>query len=260
MSSLVKVVSICIATFLCAAFALGTEVQINASEYNIYKGDLDGDGDSDFYFSQKPFFIILHGDIATPLLISGSKNYAVYDDAGTYLDPVSFSISSELLASRIATGLFEFAIWDVDIFMGLDGNSVSVPNSNSNSNNIATTTYTYDALGRLTFVSDVNGNRDYDYDKAGNRVEVTLGTSSDEISWPVLPAPVIQSCSTVAAGAYRGRWNSVPGAVAYMYRTQAGPETLVVGLESSVYTSSCKWVRACSSTNPLSCNGIKANF
>ena len=36
--------------------------------------------------------------------------------------------------------------------------------------------YTYDALGRLTYVKDnINGNRDYDYDAAGNRTEITKG-------------------------------------------------------------------------------------
>lgn len=48
-----------------------------------------------------------------------------------------------------------------------------------------TITYAYDALGRLTFVSDpVNGNRDYDYDKAGNRLNVATGTASDSASEP----------------------------------------------------------------------------
>ena len=41
--------------------------------------------------------------------------------------------------------------------------------------------YTYDALGRLTFVEDsINGNRDYDYDDAGNRTQVLVGVSDDE--------------------------------------------------------------------------------
>jgi YD repeat-containing protein len=40
--------------------------------------------------------------------------------------------------------------------------------------------YKYDSLGRVTFVEDaVNGNRDYDYDKNGNRTSVVIGTTSD---------------------------------------------------------------------------------
>ena len=45
--------------------------------------------------------------------------------------------------------------------------------------------YTYDALGRLTFVSDPsNGNRDFDYDKAGNRLLVSVGTANDAAAEP----------------------------------------------------------------------------
>lgn len=40
------------------------------------------------------------------------------------------------------------------------------------------TNYTYDELGRLVRVSDTrNGNRDYAYDPAGNRRQVTVGAS-----------------------------------------------------------------------------------
>jgi hypothetical protein len=46
-----------------------------------------------------------------------------------------------------------------------------------------TVSYTYDELGRLTFVNDTV-NRDYDYDNAGNRVSVEVGTSVDFLSPP----------------------------------------------------------------------------
>ncbi len=45
--------------------------------------------------------------------------------------------------------------------------------------------YTYDALGRLTYVTDpANGDVNYDYDKAGNRtlVEIPTGSSSGSSS------------------------------------------------------------------------------
>lgn len=62
--------------------------------------------------------------------------------------------------------------------------SSSRASSNSSSSIAAiqskTTRYTYDALGRLTFVEDPqNGNRDYDYDAAGNRTNVVTGVNSD---------------------------------------------------------------------------------
>jgi YD repeat-containing protein len=46
------------------------------------------------------------------------------------------------------------------------------------------TKYTYDALGRVTFVEDSNGNRDYDYDAAGNRLNVAISTANDQTSEP----------------------------------------------------------------------------
>lgn len=42
--------------------------------------------------------------------------------------------------------------------------------------------FSYDVLGRLTFVhDDVNGNRDYDYDSAGNRCSVSIGAANNDI-------------------------------------------------------------------------------
>jgi YD repeat-containing protein len=53
-----------------------------------------------------------------------------------------------------------------------------------------TITYTYDALGRVTFVTDpTNGNRDFDYDKVGNRLNVATGTANDAASEPAPPPP-----------------------------------------------------------------------
>jgi YD repeat-containing protein len=53
-----------------------------------------------------------------------------------------------------------------------------------------TTTYRYDALGRLTYVEDpVNGNRDYDYDPAGNRRVVASSTPTDASIEPGAPGP-----------------------------------------------------------------------
>ena len=53
-----------------------------------------------------------------------------------------------------------------------------------------TTRYTYDVHGRLTFVEDSqNGNRDYDYDHAGNRSSVAVGTPNDAANESLPPVP-----------------------------------------------------------------------
>ncbi len=170
MSSLLKIVGLIVSTFLCAEFAVGAEVQINANDYNIYIGDLDEDGDNDFYFSQKPLFIILHGDIATPLLIARNKNYAVYNNDGVYSNASSFSISDDLISSRLASGFFLFAAWNLDIFIGSNGNSVLIPNPTSAPT--TTTSFTYDDLGRVKTVTHPNAVKNtYTYDSADNRTK-----------------------------------------------------------------------------------------
>lgn len=68
--------------------------------------------------------------------------------------------------------------------------SMSISTSSSRSSSSAnssvaivqskTTRYIYDTLGRLTFVEDPqNGNRDYDYDAAGNRINMNIGANAD---------------------------------------------------------------------------------
>lgn len=171
MSSLVRIVSLIAGAFLSAAFAVGAEVQINSSDYNIYIGDLDEDGDNDFYFSQKPLFIILHGDIATPLLIARNQNYAVYNNDGVYSSASSFSISDNVISSRLASGFFLFAVWNLDFFIGSNGNSVVIPNPISAPT--ATTSFAYDDLGRLKTVTNLS-TTSYEYDSADNRTKKTV--------------------------------------------------------------------------------------
>jgi YD repeat-containing protein len=87
-----------------------------------------------------------------------------------------------------------------------------------------TTTYTYDALGRLTFVEDSqNGNRDYDYDKAGNRLLVSTSIVNDAAAEPDLPAPTGLSYNTHWGNGYDVRWTPVTGAT--YYRLTFGSQT-----------------------------------
>jgi YD repeat-containing protein len=89
-----------------------------------------------------------------------------------------------------------------------------------------TTGYTYDALGRLTYVADsANGNRDYDYDKAGNRVNVAINTASDgasEAAAFTFPAPIVQTPSLIANCAWRASWSAVPNATQYYVTDTSG--------------------------------------
>jgi YD repeat-containing protein len=124
-----------------------------------------------------------------------------------------------------------------------------------------TTTYAYDALGRLTFVTDTqNGNRDYDYDKTGNRLLVAVGESTDQAMEPGAPnSPTgllktyIQNC------VWRANWTAVPGAVNYKVLDTVGNEQTVTTNQAYVNCpfnnqngNKPKWVRACSSTGACS--------
>lgn len=86
--------------------------------------------------------------------------------------------------------------------------------------------YNYDALGRLDMVEDkVNGNRDYDYDKAGNRVLVATNTINDadnEAYTGRLPAPTGTKTSQFADCVWKASWDPVPGAVKYKVKDTHG--------------------------------------
>ena len=83
--------------------------------------------------------------------------------------------------------------------------------------------YTYDVLGRVTFVNDsVNGNRDYDYDAAGNRKRVDVGNSLDSDNKPVPPPKPINLFvfpGPLVGGTYESNWDPVTGASYYLLTT-----------------------------------------
>jgi hypothetical protein len=131
-----------------------------------------------------------------------------------------------------------------------------------------TTKYKYDALGRLTYVEDgVNGNRDYDYDKAGNRRNVAVGTANDGASEPgplppppPPPPPTVPAAPTglgmthVADCAWSGYWSASGGATSYIVRDTNGTEQTVPGTSATVscpigdpQSNKPRWVKACSS-------------
>jgi YD repeat-containing protein len=136
-----------------------------------------------------------------------------------------------------------------------------------------TLTYTYDALGRLTYVNDpTNGNRDYDYDKAGNRLLVSVGTASDAAAEPPPPggggvpmapsnltATYLNNCNWLAT------WSAPGGQTYFEFKETATASRIVSG--SAVSTGvTCTlndpnsnkpaWIKAC---NANGCSS-QANF
>jgi YD repeat-containing protein len=111
-----------------------------------------------------------------------------------------------------------------------------------------TTEYEYDALGRLTFVKDSqNGNRDYDYDSAGNRLNVAVGTANDAASEPassnysgpappVVPPPAQPTNLTknyIADCAWRTSWTLSSGATSYNLRSTSGQNSAIYPANAS---------------------------
>ena len=109
--------------------------------------------------------------------------------------------------------------------------------------------YSYDALGRLTFVDNpLNGNRDYDYDKAGNRLKVSQGTANDAAAEPsgtppaqpsasvpaqpgstTIPAPPTGLFSTQNSPcSWSASWSGSLGTINYKFRDASGLHTLTV--------------------------------
>jgi YD repeat-containing protein len=105
-----------------------------------------------------------------------------------------------------------------------------------------TTKYTYDVLGRLTYVEDSqNGNRDYDYDPAGNRTSVAIGTANDAANEYVPPPPPAKPVGLrknyVADCAWRSTWTLTAGATYYSFKNTTGQSTNIYPRDSTGSTS-----------------------
>lgn len=119
--------------------------------------------------------------------------------------------------------------------------------------------FDYDVLGRLTFVKDnVNGNRDYDYDKAGNRTQMTVGASSDgtdpgqnTVTAPAAPAN-LRNYTNHYPGVYTADWDVTENADYYILRLRSSLGSQDQQLTTNTHTYSegasgleAERVRAC---------------
>lgn len=146
-------------------------VSLNANNYDIYIGDIDNNGYTDFYFKAKPLFVLLHGDIATPLLIPKlGMDLMSLRTGNVYATPVSSTLTSLDVENRIQSNLLKLAQLNND-YIVLSTTSMVIQSAGQPTVN----SFTYDALGRLINVTDtINGDRKYGYDAAGNRTQVSL--------------------------------------------------------------------------------------
>lgn len=194
------------------------------------------------------------------------------DGAITGRDFVGYSFTNRVTASSTAATSSSRSSSSLAATSSRSSSSTISSSRSSSSSVVAiqskTTRYTYDALGRLTFVEDSqNGNRDYDYDAAGNRLQVSTNTTNDATAEPggsLLPAPTNLYKSLIYSCAWKVTWNSVTGAAKYVVVDTNGasqwvtiPEAVIacpVGNSSGNMPQS---VQACNASNVC---GPKANF
>ncbi len=116
--------------------------------------------------------------------------------------------------------------------------------------------YTYDELGRVTYVEDsVNGDHDYDYDNAGNRTVMAVGVSSDsevEGADPqALTAPKnldLNGPLSPFGGGYNFSWASVENATHYQVRLSDGTQFTTTNTFGSSAGPAASWVAAVNSS------------
>ncbi len=120
---------------------------------------------------------------------------ATYTDAAiTGRDFVGYSFTNRVASSSVAAVSSSRSSSSIGVISSSRSSSSISSSRSSSSSSVAiqskTIRYNYDALGRLTFVEDSqNGNRDYDYDKAGNRLLVSTKVASDNTAEPHVSLP-----------------------------------------------------------------------
>ncbi len=75
--------------------------EITPYNYDVYRGDLNGDGKSDYYFDGKKQIILLHGDIAIPVTILPPSSFIVMKDGNSYLSPELLKLTANQISAKI---------------------------------------------------------------------------------------------------------------------------------------------------------------
>ena len=168
-------------------------IDFRGEDYEVYLGDINGDGTDDIYLHVPDKFVFIFGAISIPLLIkSDAPSYLLNSFSNGdsfYLSPMVDETIDASNLSKLSSGVTRSdlngdGVSDLRISSGsllydlaLDGNSqnhISVVYSTAPTPGEITLEYEYDTIGRLTDVVDPkNGNRTYQYDDAGNRTSVT---------------------------------------------------------------------------------------
>lgn len=126
--------------------------EVNSVNYDIYVGDLNGDGYSDYYFAAKPFALLLHGDIVTPIIIPmpGVTSFSISRNGVGYGDPAAFALDISTLNQKISQGTLVLAVANTDYYNwnnGITGQSfVLLRGATSTAPSLLINTYASQAL------------------------------------------------------------------------------------------------------------------
>lgn len=227
----------------------------NSYAYHLTVRDVVGDYSTGF-----------SGPIAVP--VQSSSSSSVSSSSSSFSSSVSSSSSSivSTSSSSITSSSSSSSSSSVTSSSSLASSSTaSSLSSSSTGTGPVVVNYKYDALGRLTFVEDSqNGNRDYDYDPAGNRLLVSVGGSNDATNVPQAPQMTAGlSSSHIANCAWRAGWARTIGATHYYFKSTQGDSQRIT---DNTITFNCPdnnpnankpvWVESC---NSIGC-GPRANF
>ncbi|MFL0810700.1 MAG: FG-GAP-like repeat-containing protein [Agarilytica sp.] len=105
---LLRLTGACLLLFVCSTYV--NAIEFRGAEYDVYLGDVNGDGIDDIYLKVPDTFVLLHGDISVPLFVDSEiPSYLVESYSGEtnlYLDPVvdeTIDISSLVKSEDVAT-------------------------------------------------------------------------------------------------------------------------------------------------------------
>ncbi len=108
---------------VCAYSVAVNAANISTTNYDMYLGDLNGDGYSDYYFAAKPFLLLLHGDIITPIVIPfpGVTSFVIYRSGAGYADAQSFLLDTATLSQKLIQGTLRPALVNTDFYIWNNG-------------------------------------------------------------------------------------------------------------------------------------------
>ncbi len=106
--------------------SLANSLEIDHSRYDVYYGDINGDGWKDFYFHEVPIFIILHGDVPIVLPIFNSVSFAIFYDGSEYSQSEPSQLSREDISTRTQNSSLKKLALNSDFLLWTNPNSPEI--------------------------------------------------------------------------------------------------------------------------------------